>query len=59
MKKICILAMTVIASIGLGLGSASAASNSLKTGSFGFNVGFGDSALGDAGTITITGKYFS
>jgi hypothetical protein len=51
--------MTVIASIGLGLGSASAASNSLKTGSFGFNVGFGDSALGDAGTITITGKYFS
>ena len=61
MKKLLIItaALTaIIAVMGFGIGSASAADNSLKAGTFGFNVGFGDSALGEPGVVMISGKYF-
>jgi hypothetical protein len=58
MKKLLIIATAIIVVIGLGLGNASAADNSLKAGTFGFNVGFGDSALGEPGVVMISGKYF-
>jgi hypothetical protein len=57
MKKLLIATAVIIAVMGLGTGSASAADNSLKAGTFGFNVGFGDSALGEPGVVMITGKY--
>ncbi len=58
MKKLFIVAAVIIAVMSLGIGSASAADNSLKAGTFGFNVGFGDSALGEPGVVMISGKYF-
>ncbi len=58
MKKFLIVAIVMGLVMGFGVGSASAAGNSLKTGTFGFNVGFGDSVFGDTGVITISGKYF-
>jgi hypothetical protein len=57
MKKLLIIAAVIIVVMGLGISSASAADNSLKAGTFGFNVGFGDSALGEPGVVMITGKY--
>ena len=60
MKKIVIIAAAVAVIMGLGIGSASAAgSNSLKSGTVGFNVGFGDSILGPTGVVTIGGKFFA
>jgi Outer membrane protein beta-barrel domain len=58
MKKLFIIATAIIAITTLGIGSAPAADNSLKAGAFGFNVGFGDSALGEPGVVMISGKYF-
>jgi hypothetical protein len=58
MKKLLVIVAVIIAVMGLGIGSASAADNSLKAGTFGFNVGFGDSALGEPGVVMISGKYF-
>lgn len=62
MKKLAIAAMAVVLIMGLGAGSASAASSSssssLKAGTLGFNVGFGDSVFGNNGVVTISGKYF-
>jgi len=58
MKKFLIIAMVLGWVMGHGIGSASAAGNSLKAGTFGFNVGFGDSVFGDTGIVTIAGKYF-
>ncbi len=58
MKKFAIIILALIAVSGFGAGSAFAAANSLRAGSLGFNVGFGDSVLGNNGVVTITGKYF-
>ena len=60
MKKMAIAAMAAVLIMGLGVGSASAASSSssLQAGSLGFNVGFGDSALGNNGVINVSGRYF-
>jgi hypothetical protein len=58
MKKFLIIAIVLGLVMGLGIGSASAAGNSLKAGTFGFNVGYGDSVFGDTGIITISAKYF-
>jgi hypothetical protein len=58
MKKFLIVAVVLCLAMGAGIGSASAAGNSLKAGSFGFNVGFGNSVFGDTGIVTISGKYF-
>jgi hypothetical protein len=58
MKNFLIITLVLIAVIGLNIGSASAADNSLTAGVFGFNVGFGDSALGEPGVVMISGKYF-
>lgn len=60
MKKIVVIAAALIMAFGIIAGSASAAAsanNSLKSGSFGFNVGLGDSLFGDKGAVTISGKY--
>jgi hypothetical protein len=56
MKRIVFIAVALAMMFGINVGSASAA-NSLKSGSFGFNVGLGDSLFGDKGAITISGKY--
>jgi len=60
MKKMAIAAMVAVLIMGLGIGSASAASSSssLQAGSLGFNVGFGDSALGANGVVNVSGRYF-
>jgi hypothetical protein len=58
MKKFFIITAALMAITGMGISSVSAADTSLKSGKFGFNVGFGDSALGEPGVVTITGKYF-
>jgi len=60
MKKFLIFSIVAGMVMVLGIGSALAAGTgtSLKTGTFGFNVGFGDSSLGDTGVIMISGKYF-
>jgi hypothetical protein len=58
MKKLLVIVAVIIAVMGFGIGSALAADNSLKAGTFGFNVGFGDSALGEPGVVMISGKYF-
>lgn len=60
MKKVIIIVAAVAVVMGLGIGSASAASgsNSLKSGTLGFNVGFGDSVFGNIGVVTVSGKYF-
>jgi hypothetical protein len=59
MKKHAIVAIAVAMIMGLGIGSVSAAdaASGLKAGVFGFNVGYGDSALGNTGVITLSGKY--
>jgi hypothetical protein len=60
MKKVVLIVAAAAVIMGLGIGSASAASgsNSLKSGTVGFNVGFGDSVFGNVGVVTISGKYF-
>jgi hypothetical protein len=60
MKKFLIAAIISAMVMGLGIGSAFAVSTStsLNAGTFGFNVGYGDSIFGDTGVITISGKYF-
>ncbi len=59
MKKVVIIMAAAAVIMGLGIGSAFAAtgSNSLKAGTFGFNVGFGDSVFGNVGVVTVSGKY--
>ena len=60
MKKMLSLAMAVLSFTLIGANSASAAAGatSLKAGALGLNVGFGDSALGANGVITVSGRYF-
>jgi hypothetical protein len=60
MKKFLIVSIVAGMVMVLGIGSAFAAGTdtSLKAGTFGFNVGFGDSSLGNTGVIMISGKYF-
>ena len=61
MKKVILIAMAVAVITGAGMGSAfaaSAGSNSLNSGTMGFNVGMGNSILGDLGVVTVSGKYF-
>jgi hypothetical protein len=60
MKKFLIITIVLGLVLVLGMGSAFAAETgtSLKAGTFGFNVGFGDSSLGNNGVIMISGKYF-
>ncbi len=59
MKKIGFAAIVVVMVMALSAGGAMAA-NSLTAGTFGFNVGFGDSIFKDSnqGVVTISGKYF-
>lgn len=56
MKKFFVIVAVIIAVMGFGIGSAFAADNSPKAGTFGFNVGFGDSALGEPGVVMISGR---
>jgi hypothetical protein len=60
MKKFLIVLVIAGMVMVLGIGSAFAADTgtSLKAGTFGFNVGFGDSSLGNTSVIMISGKYF-
>lgn len=60
MKKFLIVSIVAGMVMVLGIGSAFAAGTgtSLKAGTFGFNVGFGDSSLGNTGVIMVSGKYF-
>lgn len=58
MKKFVFIILALVVITGLGTGSAFAAANSLRAGTLGFNVGFGDSVLGNNGVMTISGKYF-
>jgi len=61
MKKFLFVSIVAVTVMVLGIGSAFAATTtgtSLKAGTFGFNVGFGDSSLGNTGVIMISGKYF-
>ena len=60
MKKFLFVSIVAGMVMVLGIGSAFAAGTgtSLKAGTFGFNVGFGDSSLGNTGVIMISGKYF-
>jgi hypothetical protein len=61
MKKAIIIALALAVITGAGIKNALAASTgstSLKSGTMGFNVGMGNSILGDLGVITISGKYF-
>ena len=60
MKKFLIITIVLGLVMVLGIGSAFAADTgtSLKAGTFGFNVGFGDSSLGNTGVIMLSGKYF-
>jgi hypothetical protein len=60
MKKFSIITIVAGMVVVLGIGSAFAAGTgtSLKAGTFGFNVGVGDSSLGNTGVIMISGKYF-
>lgn len=59
MKKLVGFALPIIIIMGIGSGSALAA-NSLKDGTMGISVGFGDSVFGDINNsvIDITGRYF-
>lgn len=62
MKKFLIVSLVAVMVMVLGIGSAFAAGatgTSLKAGTFGFNVGYGNSVFGDTGVITISGKYFA
>src|SRR5512143_2734528 len=60
MKKFLIASIVAGMVMVLGIGSAFAAGTgtSLKAGTFGFNVGYGNSVFGDTGVITVSGKYF-
>ena len=60
MKKVFIVAIVLgmVAVTGIGNASAAGTGTSLKAGTFGFNVGFGDSSLGSTGVVMISGKYF-
>jgi hypothetical protein len=60
MKKFLIVSIVAGMVMVLGIGSAFAAGTgtSLKAGTFGFNVGVGDSSLGNTGVVMISGKYF-
>ena len=60
MKKFLFVIIVAGMVMVLSIGSAFAAGTgtSLKTGAFGFNVGYGNSVFGDTGVITILGKYF-
>ena len=55
MKKFLFVSIVAGMVMVLGIGSAFAAGTgtSLKAGTFGFNVGFGDSSLGNTGVIMI------
>jgi hypothetical protein len=60
MKRFLIITIVLGMVMVLGIGSAFAADTgtSLKAGTFGFNVGVGDSSLGNTGVVMISGKYF-
>ena len=59
MKKLIIVALSIVLIMGVGTGSASAQQNSLKEGAIGFSVGLGNSVFGDTydSVIDVTGKY--
>ncbi len=59
MRKLIIVALSIVLIIGVGTGSASAQQNSLKEGVIGISVGLGNSAIdADYGrVIDVTGKY--
>ncbi len=56
MKKLLIVAVTLVMVMGLAGGAFAA--GSFSKGNTAFSVGFGDSILGQTGVAMITGKYF-
>ena len=59
MRKLIIVALSIVLIMGVGTGSALAQQNSLKEGAIGFSVGLGNSVFGDTydSVIDVTGKY--
>ena len=59
MRKLIIVALSIVLIMGVGIGSASAQQNSLKEGVIGISVGLGNSTFGDTynSVIDVTGKY--